>query len=448
LIHLIGEPGTGKSKLLQAFLEKVSKTGEQTVLVKLAGANYGGRSGLLLEEFLSECYKEGVLSANIVRNPIPESFPTRVRLISRLIGELKGRCPSLILIDDVHWADRASIKIFGKVFTSLPANMMVIASYRPSGSELAKMLTNASAIQIILGPLDEDEAKQISKMQSRKGRWIAGSTWDDIWEKSRGNPLYVEEATRLLLARRKSSLRKTSPDTDSATRTLPGTLSGLLTTRIREWADRELNELRQELTLQWGRQVHSRLADLETQVNDWLDRLETQGYLERAKLAECMEELEHFQNKVIELCLAGGLSRFLTTRLGESLSRLYEGSYEDHYRYLRQRSKSGENRPQIGNQALRVAERALQSGKLREAVRFFRIADEILPKDHPLRRDLLENAGDANLMLGRASDAARLFQKRLAEGYSNNPLERTIIHKLLAARILKGESVDPGVCRC
>jgi hypothetical protein len=382
------------------------------------------------------------------RNSISKSLPARVRLVSQLLTELKTRGPALIVIDDVHWTDRESIKVFGKAFSKLPARMMVIASYRPSGSEIAKLLRETVTRKIILGPLDEGDAKQISKLHSKEGQWISRSAWHELWKKSQGNPLYVEEATKLLLTRREGPFGDAYAEITSDRLALPGTRAGLLSARIREWANRELHELRQELSLRWGWSVRSRLASLETQVNDWLDRLETQGYLERTELAECLDELERFQGRVVEVCLVGGLSRSLTTRLGEVLSRLYEGSYEEHYRYLRQRSKVGEGYSWAGNQALRVAERAVRAGKLREAVRFFRIAEEMLPNDYPLRRDLLEDAGDVNLLLGRAEEAVRLYQRGLAEGDRSNLHNGDIVHKLLAARVLKGEQLVLESCKC
>jgi len=455
-VHLMGEPGTGKSKLLQTFLARVSEVDNDIILIKLAGANYGGRPGLLLEEFVIECAAKGILPAKMRRkmpgtesetpgNSVPKSLPARIKLVSQLLTELKSRGPTLIVIDDVHWTDRESIKVLGKAFSNLPARMMVIASYRPSGSRFAKLLTGSVTRQLTLGPLDEDEAKQISKLHSKEGEWISRSAWHELWKKSQGNPLYVEEATKLLLTRRESSVSETGSDINPAGFAFPSTRAGLLSARIQEWADRELNELRQELSLRWGWSVSSRLASLETQVNDWLDRLETQGYLERTELAECLDELERFQSRVVEVCLVGGLSRPLTTRLGEALSRLYEGSYEDHYRYLQQSSKVGQGYSWAGNQALRVGQRAFRAGKLREAVRFFRVAEEVLPSDYPFQRHLLENAGDVNFMLGRSGEAARLYERVLIENKITDPHD-DIVHKLLAARILKGERLGLESC--
>jgi hypothetical protein len=455
-IHLVGEPGTGKSKLLQAFLSKVSEPGNDLILIKLAGANYGGRSGLLLEEFLSECFRQGILggkatgerpgmgSENLL---IPRFFLARVKLICQLISELKKLGPSLIVIDDIHWADKESIKVFGKAFSNLPAGMMVIASCRPSGSGLAKLLTGSPTAQITLGPMSEGEAKEVSKLHSREREWISKSAWRELWKKSQGNPLYVEEATKLLLTRRESSVGETRTDINPAGLSLPGTRAGLLLTRIQEWAARELDELREELSLRWGCSLPNRLASLETQVNDWLDRLETQGYAERNGLAECLDELERFQSRVVEVCLMGGVSRPLTTRLGEALSRLYGGSYKDHYRYLLRISKEGESCSWVGHQALRVGQRAFQAGRLREAVRFFSIAEQMLPEGHPLRGGLLEDAGDANLMLGRSGEAAGLYERALIENRIANPHDE-VAHKLLAARILTGEQWDLQSCEC
>jgi len=451
-VHLVGEPGTGKSKLLQAFLAKVSRPGNDMNLIKLAGANYGGRSGLLLEEFVSECSRKGILSAKAARKMprtgskapqsfIPKSLSAQVRLVSQLLAELKSSGPTLIVVDDVHWADRESIKVFGKAFSRLPARMMVIASYRPSGSGLAKLLTKTVTRQIILGPLDEDQAKQISKLQSKEEEWISRSAWHELWKKSQGNPLYVEEATKLLLTRRESSVGETRSDINPAGLALPGTRAGLLSARIQEWAEQELNELRQELGLQWGWSVSSRLASLETQVNDWLDRLETQGYLERAELAECLDELECFQNRVVEVCLVGGLSRPLTTRLREALSRLYEGSYEDHYQYLKRKSRVPNNQSWVGVQALHVARRAMSKGRLRDAVRFFGMGDKMLSQDHPLRWNLLDEAAEAHLLLGHGGEAVKWYERVLLERRIVNPHD-DLAHRLLAARILNGEQTD------
>jgi hypothetical protein len=442
-LHLVGEPGIGKSKLLQAFLSGLKQNDSNVTVIKLAGSNYAGQPGLLLQEFMAECAKEGILPVKALpKTPrtrdktfstrSPGTLIARVRLVSRLLAELQRRGPALILIDDVHWADRESIMAFGKAWAPLPAGIMLIASYRPSGEKLAKFLRGNATKRIFLGPLSETEAKQISQFHSVQGKEFSRSLWRQIWEKSQGNPLYVEEATKFILTR---------GETSRGTRLLPGTRVGLILARIRNWSDHELAELRGELNLRWRGSLQGRLSALETQINDWLDRLETQRYLERTELAECLEELERFQDRIVELCLVGGLARPLTTRLGEVLSRLYKGSDRDHYRYLLWCSRMPENCAWVGNQALRAARRAVYKGRLREAARFFGVAEKTLSSDHPLQKDLFKDAGDVNLMLGRVREAARLYEKALGRNKISNPHD-DLVHKLLAAHIFDAKPLD------
>lgn len=447
-VRLVGEPGTGKSRLLQTFLADIKEADPDTVLIKLAGANYGGRPGLLVEEFAGECLRKGILSAETMPDSRSRSLLPRIRLVSQLLIKLNSLGPALIVMDDVHWADRASVRVFQKAFSSLPARIMVIVSYRPSGSRLAELLQSTPAIRIDLGPLNEGQARKISKLQSKERHWVSGPVWDDIWKKSKGNAFYVEEATKLFLTRTESRFGEACSEPDPRARALPGTRAGLLAARIREWSGRELNTLQREIGLRWGLSLHARLNNLEIQINDWLDRLETQGYLERIELAKSLEELEQFEDRVVEICLAGGLGRPFTTRLKEAVSRLYEGNYEEHYRYLRQYARTGINVSRIGYHALRVAGRAAQTGKLREAERFLLIADEMLPADHPARTDVLEDKGDVNLYLGRPANAITSFQKALSERDKGNPHRRDIVHKLVAARVLQGDRIEPEVCEC
>jgi tetratricopeptide (TPR) repeat protein len=453
ILHLVGEPGIGKSRLLQAFLSRIKPNGSKATLIRLAGSNYGGHPGLLLQEFVTECVKEGISPMKSVPavaeagdkswpTPLPRTLAARVSLVSELLGKLEARGPTLIVIDDIHWADKESIMAFGKAFINLPANMMVIASYRPSGSGLAKLLPPAGSRQIILDPLDEEAAKQISKWHSQQGQRFSKSGWQKVWRKSKGNSLYLEEATKLIW-KRKENFRIHSPSVSSRKDfTLPGTNAGLFMARIREWADRELAELRKEVSLRWPESsLRSRLMHIETQVNDWLDRLETEQYLEREELAECFRELEQYQARIIEMCWVGGVPRPLTTRLEEALSRLYGGSYADHYRYLRRCAGSPENHLWVGNQARQAAKRARLKGRLQDALPFYRLAEKVLPSDDPFQKDLFENAGDVNLMLGLPGEAVRLYEKALGR-YTPKDAHDPISHKLFAARVLNGERVN------
>ncbi len=448
--HLVGEPGAESRDSFRPSSPHLRRWTATWSLSRREGQITGADPDFSRRP-VNGLLRENTPSVKGTYHSIPHTLTRQARLLSRLLAEMDKRVPVLVVIDDVHWADKESIRALGNVFSTFPARVMVIASYRPSGAGVADLLRNKNTVMIGLGPLKEKEAKEISRSQCGRRQWISHDAWNEIWKQSEGNPLYVEEATKLLLVRGKgpsgNSLDGRGMDTPD-TAGLPATREGLLSARIEEWAVRELTRLRVELTFQWGPSVRRRLEDLENQVNDWLDRLETRGYLERTGIAGCLRILELFQITIIELCMSGGLIRPFGTRLNEAVSRLYAGCSKEHYRYLQQQARTVTNSSPVGNQALAAAKQALEAGKPRETLRFTRIANRMLPPDHPSRAELLETTGDANLLLGQPGKAIQSFQSMLSGSNPVGSRKPDVIHKLLTARLLQGENVQPGPCQC
>lgn len=455
VVHLVGDPGSGKSKLLQAFLARITAEYNRVKVLKVAGSHYGRRPGLLLQELLRECSSEGMLAQEqgtenlFARAPTPGRVPFiqfggRIRRLHRLIQALGGHRPLIVVVDDLHWADKESVRIIGKALGQLSGGIMVIVSYRRSGLKKAQLLLSKNTRRVVLKPIDESTGKKISTFHSENLRF-SESVWQAIWQKSKGNPLYIEEATKLLCAIQEDETGVVEYATKIQ---LPDTLAGLMVARIKDWSNTELNGLKKELQCRIGQpsSLLNRLHSIETQTNDWLDRLETSDYTERSKIAACLEILEKFQDDVIMICIVNRLSRPLTTRLGMAVSRLYNGCYTDHYRYLQRRAAaSSGNLSSLGLHALRVARMALDQGRPRQALAFFKVADEALSVDHPLKKGMFMDAGDANLMLGCLSEAIECYERSLKEECQSETQGADIRFRLGVARILKGEAIDLSI---
>lgn len=84
VVHLLGDPGTGKSKLLQAFLANVKQRNRNLTVIELAGSSYGGRPGRLLLEFMDEWANEGLrpTGAKDSDRRLPGSPAAKIRLHS------------------------------------------------------------------------------------------------------------------------------------------------------------------------------------------------------------------------------------------------------------------------------------------------------------------------------------------------------------------------------
>ncbi|MDX2021465.1 MAG: protein kinase [Deltaproteobacteria bacterium] len=114
-----------------------------------------------------------------------------------------ARAPVVLLLDDLHWADAASIKLLGSALSQASA-CLVIALARPELSERYPSLWEGLApSRRTLEPLSaEDAARLITQLLPSGGstpaEWIA--------ERADGNPFYIEELARAVRRRGKSQV--------------------------------------------------------------------------------------------------------------------------------------------------------------------------------------------------------------------------------------------------
>jgi len=431
LVRLCAPPGAGKSRLLQAFLHGLEGGRPLPTVVKLAGACYGGRPGYLLQELAGVC---GQMDPDLpgVKGRTggwPRGETAREGMAVRLMTGLLRRRPLLIVIDDVHWCDPESLRAIAKALGDVPRGVMVILSYRPSGSRRAACFAAREARVLRLPPLSEAAAKSVWSQASGVG--LSETQWRDVWRMAAGNPLYLEEAGRLVA-------EAVSPT--QALGELPDSLTALLLLRIRRWGERQLDGLRRDMAFMGKSGVPGRLSEIERQIDDWLDRIETQRYFDRVEIAAFLGELEYCEARIREICFLSGVTRPLTTRLSEALSRLYDENSRDFIKHLIRLARDVDRGPAAGEQAGRAARRLLRRGRSREAARFFTLAVELHHPGRPGWADLREAAGDVHLLLGRPARAASLYRTVL-DGMATEESERTarLQLKWSMGRFLQGE---------
>jgi DNA-binding CsgD family transcriptional regulator/tetratricopeptide (TPR) repeat protein len=116
------------------------------------------------------------------------------KAVVEMIERLAARQPVLLLLDDLHWADPASIEQAGYVLRRPPeAPVMIVGSFRSGQADpaLATAVEGAmreGKVEILeLGPLDpEDAAKLVG----------AATASDGLYESSGGNPFYLLQRAR------------------------------------------------------------------------------------------------------------------------------------------------------------------------------------------------------------------------------------------------------------
>ncbi|MGW4964581.1 AAA family ATPase [Nonomuraea sp. NPDC004186] len=214
LVLVEGEPGVGKTRLLEEIGAEAGRRGALVVWGRCLEGD-GAPSmwlwvqavGAVLEELPAaarEEWRSGELSRLV--EPPPDSG-ARFRLIEQavaLVGQVSALRPVVLVVDDLQWADVASLQLFGQLAARLPSGTVVIGALRDRapmpGSELARMLAAASRLprhrRVRLGPLGPAEVAELVRHET--GRTPGAGVARGIHARTAGNPFFVRELSRFL----------------------------------------------------------------------------------------------------------------------------------------------------------------------------------------------------------------------------------------------------------
>ena len=185
LVLVGGEAGIGKTSLVECFAE--AHKARARVL-------WGACDALLTPRPLGPLYDIAQQTQGRLLALLEEEAP-RAPIFSAVLDEMKGgRGPSIAVIEDVHWADEATLdllKFLGRRISR--TNCLLVVTYRDdevSAEHPLRLvlgdLPSRLVARMCLPPLSEDGVK---RLEDRAGRHI-----QDIYQVTGGNPFFVTEA--------------------------------------------------------------------------------------------------------------------------------------------------------------------------------------------------------------------------------------------------------------
>jgi adenylate cyclase len=242
VVSLVGEAGTGKSRLIAELLARLEADGRLagTVVRRAACSSLGeptyGVFGALFREAyhvdptdsldvarqklaaglraLAARDEEAEAIAPVLsyvlgveearpRDVEPEQLQRQIALAARTLIERRlQREPLLIVVEDLHWADAASVDLLRNVVDHLADRpLMILLSHRPDARP--PLVARAAQSVIRLAPLTPDETRAL--VDGLFGSGPAGDLRshleDFVATRAGGNPLFVEEILRSLVGK-------------------------------------------------------------------------------------------------------------------------------------------------------------------------------------------------------------------------------------------------------
>jgi class 3 adenylate cyclase len=239
VVTVVGEAGVGKSRLLYEFEKWIELLEEEVWYFKgwategLQSSSYGVMRSMFALRFEILESDTGAAVRNKIRSGLaPALNRDRADLVGRLIGfdlqasqtlqtaleselfreqALAGivdyfksvaQEPTVILLEDMHWADDSSLDLVDHLTSALPdAHLLVLCLARPALFERRPNWGEGQDAHICL------ELNALSRRQSRalvaeilqKAEQIPDRLCELVVEGAEGNPFYVEELIKMLI---------------------------------------------------------------------------------------------------------------------------------------------------------------------------------------------------------------------------------------------------------
>jgi predicted ATPase/DNA-binding CsgD family transcriptional regulator len=449
---LCGEPGIGKTRLMEEFTTLAEDDG--ATILRGSASDFEVMPPYLpfLEALgqyiritpLDRLREQVVTAPQILASILPElairlgELPAayqippeqaQLRLYEAIGTFLEAISTSKVLVlmlDDLHLADVASLYLLCHIMRHQSnARLLVLGTYReeeidrtPALSRAMNELARLRALTtIVLTPLSAQEVEALAV--SYLGGPISPNVSQLLYTQSEGNPFFAEELIRGWIEEGSLVLENTHwVALAPLERALPSSIVGALRQRFARLSSDIIDHLRVAATI--GRTFEpSLLSTVEDQNVEVVE--ERLLVAERAGLVRTGPTgLFKFSHEKIRECLYAEVSVSRRRRLHEVIGHALESRYNQEstksaYQLaeLAFHFANSSDRKRGATYARQAAEQALQSFAFKEAMVHYRMALELHDTDDVERGYLLLGLGEAALLVGEESEAAIAYQAAL-----------------------------------
>lgn len=444
IVLLAGEPGIGKTRLLRYLTDQATEAGATTLwggasqtegmppylpfLESLGGyIRRAPAETLRQQSTVSAAALTTILPELALRlNELPPGYPlppeqARFRLfqaVGDFLAAIAVAAPLLLVLDDLHWADPASLDLLAHLAGQLSdAAILIAGAYRageaeqsPSFQKLLAELTRRRVLATLkLGPLNRSDMTTLVAAALDRPPSPALVNW--LYRRSEGNPFFAEELLREgmesgRLARLESEWVLAGPELDVA---LPPGISGPVNQRLARLPQAAVAVLRAAAVM--GRRVDLPLLAVILNQAEMALAQQLQTAVQAHLLWVDAGGAYAFTHDITRACLLAQLTfverQHLHRQIGQALLKQPE-SREQLAALAYHFAHSGDGE-RGATYSLQAAAQAVAAFAFEDALAHYRAADSLLAADDARRGPMWLAWGEAARMAGASREAAAVF---------------------------------------
>lgn len=471
ILSIVGEAGTGKSRLVEEFRSSLDLTKIQW----LQGHAYGysqnmpyfplidllnrtlqieegdppGKVRHKIEsgiELLAEDRKDiapyigrlYALDYPELAQVTPENWKFNLQhALSTVLSNLTRTRPTILCLEDLQWSDPSTLELLRFLLSDINNPALFLCTYRlPFSIFTSHQLSGLgkSYQEIQLKDLSASEA-QVMVQSMLKTENIPAALQKFIQEKLEGNPFYMEEVINALiesasLIRENGGWKLTRP---IAEQEVSSTIYGVISGRL-DRLEKETKRILQEASV-IGRsflyEILKRVSELKGSIDRCLSSLER---LDLIRARALHPDLEYFfKHAMTQEVVYNGLlkkeRRDIHERVGLVMEQIFHERLPELYETLAYHFKQGRSIPKAIGYLVKSGEKSLERYSVEEAHQYYQQAFQILTaKDEKSKEekviliDLLNSWGYVYYYLGDFKEFTALFaaNRDLAESLGDD----------------------------
>lgn len=471
LVLLSGEPGIGKTRLARELMVYARLQGAAV----LWGRCYEQEVAVPYRPF-TDTFKDhvtgqpaevlrrqvGASAAELARlvpplreklGPIPPNPPLnpheeRLRLFDHVAAFLRNLAterPVLLFLDDLHWADEASLLLLQHLTRHVyDVPFLLLGAYRdtdltrkhPLQNVLVELNRERLVTRLPLRHLDRQAVEEMIRAMCTTQ--VAPAVVEAIYRETEGNPFFVEEVVKALAQEDALHPEKAPwPVRDQATMYIPQSIRATIGRRLERVSQESARLLAQAAVI--GRRFP---LDLLLAITDLTEKV-TLDALDEAVAAQLVRpprpgagQTYDFQHTLIAQTLYEELNVRRRARLhgqvGRAIERIHAQDLDAwlaDLAYHFAQAYGDEDHEKAVAYNIHAGDRARQVYAHEEAIRYYRVALDLLEGEtrDPRRGRIWETIGDISYLIGRYDAAQKSYRRALeftAQASTHATLER------------------------